>query len=146
MCILFENISHTTLTFKEVAILKIKGFFQVLITFLGLAISNPFCQTCGTCHFVLLQDWQAQIFTPKTHKFWTNKQHEHDLNLKSKKYLHDLGDWSNHDGEQSRKLRNSTYKVKGLETYNWNGRRNVFWKQRLNNHKWHQPYMKSTTT
>jgi len=56
MCILLENILHATLTFKVAAILEIKGSFQALISFLGLAISNPFCQTCGTCHFVLLQD------------------------------------------------------------------------------------------
>jgi hypothetical protein len=64
----------------------------------------------------------SYTFTPKTHKFWSDKQHENNLNLKSKNYLHDLGDWSNHDGEQFQKMKNSTYKVKGLETYNLNGR------------------------
>jgi hypothetical protein len=44
----------------------------------------------------------TQTFTPKTHKFWSGKQHEH-INLKSKNYLHDLGDWSNHDGEHFEK-------------------------------------------
>jgi hypothetical protein len=56
MCILLENTSHTTLTSKVATIPEIKGSFQTLITFLGLAVSNSFCQTCGTCHFVLLQD------------------------------------------------------------------------------------------
>jgi hypothetical protein len=102
MCILLENTSHTTLTSKVATIPKIKGCFQVLITFLRLAISNPFLSNLWYMPLCSTTRMTTQTFTPKTHKFWSGKQHEH-INLKSKNYLHDLGDWSNHDGEHFEK-------------------------------------------